>query len=467
MYANNFTLSNVHYFSPCFSISKFDKVARFKHRINDMPLSLDRIRSKSLTIGIVGLGYVGFPLALVFAEAGISVIGFDIDASKVESINTGNSYIRHINHGRLQQANLSQKLVATNNFQAIEKCDAVIICVPTPLDHHLEPDLRYIIQTSEAIAPFLQPHTLVSLESTTWPGTTEEIVQPILESHSQLQLGKDLYLCFSPEREDPGNISYQTKNIPKLIGGANAQSLELGIALYGLAIEQVVALSSTRVAETAKLFENIFRSVNIALVNELKIICEPMGIDVWEVIRAAATKPFGFMPFWPGPGLGGHCIPIDPFYLTWKAKEFGISTRFIELAGEINRGMPKYVVGKVQDCLNSYGKPLKGSKILLLGLAYKSDIDDMRESPSLELIKLLEAKGAMVDFHDPLIDRVGITREYLEFADRTSQEISGSYDCFLLATQHKTFSPQEILSFGIPIIDTRNFFPKHPLVYPA
>lgn len=432
-----------------------------------MPLSIDRIRSKAITVGIVGLGYVGFPLALVFAEAGISVLGFDIDQTKVDAINAGNSYIRHINHGRLQAAKTSGKLIATNNFHKIEECDAVIICVPTPLDHHLEPDLRFVIQTTESIASHLQPHTLVSLESTTWPGTTEEIVQPIIESLGKITLGKDLYLCFSPEREDPGNKAYQTKNIPKLIGGANPESLEMGIAVYSLAVEQVVALSSTRVAETAKLFENIFRCVNIALVNELKIICEPMGIDVWEVIRAAATKPFGFMPFWPGPGLGGHCIPIDPFYLTWKAKEFGVSTRFIELAGEINRSMPRYVVNKVQDCLNTFSKPLKGSKILLLGLAYKADIDDMRESPSLELMKLLEDKGAFVEFHDPLIAKVGNTREYIQFADRTSQEMHHGYDCFLLATQHSSFSAQKMLSFGVPIVDTRNFFPKHPLVYPA
>jgi UDP-N-acetyl-D-glucosamine dehydrogenase len=428
---------------------------------------MDRIRSKSITVGIVGLGYVGFPLALVFAEAAISVIGFDIDQEKVDAINAGNSYIRHINHGRLQAARALGKLTATSNFQTIKACDVVIICVPTPLDHHLEPDLRYIIQTVESIAPHLQPHTLVSLESTTWPGTTEEVVKPIIETKGKITLGNDLYLCFSPEREDPGNKSYQTKNIPKLIGGANSQSLELGVATYSLAIEQVVALSNTRVAETAKLFENIFRSVNIALVNELKIICEPMGIDVWEVIRAAGTKPFGFMPFWPGPGLGGHCIPIDPFYLTWKAKEFGISTRFIELAGEINRSMPRYVISKVQDCLNDFNKPLKNSKILLLGLAYKSDIDDMRESPSLELMKLLEDKGAIVDFHDPLIPKIGITREYLHFAGRTSQKIHHGYDCFLLATSHSSFLPQEILSFGVPIVDTRNFFPKHSLVYPA
>lgn len=432
-----------------------------------MPISIQRIRAKEITVGIVGLGYVGFPLALVFAEAGVNVIGFDIDQSKISAIAEGKSYIRHINHGRLQNAVKSRLLTATADYKKIKNCDAVIICVPTPLDHHLEPDLRFIVETSEAIAPHLQPHTLVSLESTTWPGTTEEVMQPILETKGKVKLGSDLYLCFSPEREDPGNKSYGTKNIPKLVGGANEKSLEMAVALYSLAIEHVVPLSSTRVAETAKLFENIFRSVNIALVNELKIICEPMGIDVWEVIQAAGTKPFGFMPFWPGPGLGGHCIPIDPFYLTWKAKEFGVRTRFIELAGEINRSMPRYVVGKVQDCLNFFSKPVKGSRILILGLAYKADIDDMRESPSLELIKLLEEKGASVDYHDPFVPTIGMSREYAQLAGRSSQELSSNYDCFLLATKHSTFSKEEILSFGIPVVDTRNFLPKHKQVFQA
>lgn len=432
-----------------------------------MPISIDKITSKQITIGIIGLGYVGFPLALAFAESHINVIGFDIDRTKVQAILEGNSYIRHINHGRLKKVRDTHRLTATSNYKDIEQCDAVIICVPTPLDHHLQPDLKYIIQTVEAIAPHLQPHTLVSLESTTWPGTTEEVVGPLIESNSDRRVGKDLYLCFSPEREDPGNKTYNTKNIPKLIGASDPISLEIASALYRLAIEQIVPLSNTRVAETAKLFENIFRSVNIALVNELKIICEPMRIDVWEVIRAAATKPFGFMPFWPGPGLGGHCIPIDPFYLSWKAKEFGIRTRFIELAGEINRSMPRYVVSKIQDCLNLYGKPLNGSRILLLGLAYKSDIDDMRESPSLELMKLLEEKQAIVNFHDPYIPKIGPTREYSQFADRISQQMSNDYDCFVLATIHSSFSRDHILSYNVPIIDTRNFFPQNKQVFPA
>lgn len=432
-----------------------------------MPITLERIQQKKVTVGIVGLGYVGFPLSLVFAEAGVRVIGFDIDPNKIASISKGESYIHHINHGRLKKVRDFNLFSATSDYKEVELCDAIIICVPTPLDHHLEPDLRYIVETSEAIAPHLQPHTLVSLESTTWPGTTEEVVQPILEAKGTLKLGENLYLCFSPEREDPGNKNFGTKNIPKLVGGANPKSLELACALYHLAIDKVVSLSSTRVAETAKLFENIFRSINIALVNEMKIICEPMNIDVWEVIKAAGTKPFGFMPFWPGPGLGGHCIPIDPFYLTWKAKEYGIRTRFIELAGEINRSMPHYVISKVQDCLNTFGKPVKGSRILILGLAYKSDVDDMRESPSLELIHLLEKKGASVDYHDPFFEEIGMTREYRHLAGRKHQPLSSQYDCFILATKHSSFSAEEILSHNVPIIDTRNFFPKSEKVFQA
>ncbi|MBX7066603.1 MAG: nucleotide sugar dehydrogenase [Parachlamydiales bacterium] len=422
-----------------------------------MPITLEKIKAKQVTVGVVGLGYVGLPLSLVFADANVKIIGFDIDLNKIKAIDEGRSYIRHIASDRLKNAR--SLFHATVDFKQIAQCDAVIICVPTPLDQHLEPDLRYIVDTSEAIAPHLQPHTLVSLESTTWPGTTEEVMKPILEKTS-LKLGQDLYLCFSPEREDPGNKSFNTKTIPKLVGGANKESLDLAVALYGLAIEHVVPLSGTRVAECAKLFENIFRSVNIALVNELKIICEAMGIDVWEVIHAAQTKPFGFMPFWPGPGLGGHCIPIDPFYLTWKAKEFGLRTRFIELAGEINRAMPKYVIDKVQDCLNTNGKPLKGSKVLILGLSYKSDIDDMRESPSLKLIELLESKGAIADYYDPYIPVIPPTREHAPLTGRKSEALSNKYDCFILATKHSCFSKEEILSHGVPVVDTRNFLPK-------
>jgi UDP-N-acetyl-D-glucosamine dehydrogenase len=432
-----------------------------------MPLTHQRIEEKQAVVGIVGLGYVGFPLSLVFVESGFSVIGFDVDQRKIECIQKQESYIHHINHERLQKACNTRRFRATDDFKSIQECDAIIICVPTPLDHHLEPDLSYIVQTCKSIAPHLKPHTLVSLESTTWPGTTDEVVKPILENEGNLRVGKDLYLCFSPEREDPGNKNFGTKTIPKLVGGIDEKSLSLSVALYSAAITHVVALSDTKIAELAKLFENIFRSVNIALVNELKIICDKMNIDVWQVIQAAATKPFGFMPFWPGPGLGGHCIPIDPFYLTWKAKEYGINTRFIELAGEINRHMPVYVIGKVQDCLNNMSKPVKGAKILILGLAYKSDIDDMRESPSLELIKLLEEKGAKVDYHDPHIPEIGKTREYSFLAGRKDTPLSKEYDLFVLATQHSSFNADEILSFGVPVVDTRNFLPKTKQVFPA
>lgn len=432
-----------------------------------MPLSIERITDKHITVGVVGLGYVGLPLSLVFVEAGVKTIGFDIDQAKIAAVNAGKSYIKHVDAARVSKAIETHHFSSTTDFSRVAECDAIIICVPTPLDAHLEPDLCYIIDTCNAIAPHLQPGTLVSLESTTWPGTTEEVVQKILESKGKVKLGKDLYLCYSPEREDPGNASYNTKNIPKLVGGANEESLKLAVGLYSLAIDKVVPLSSTRVAETAKLFENIFRGVNIALVNELKTICEPMNINVWEVIRAAATKPFGFMPFWPGPGLGGHCIPIDPFYLTWKAKEFGIRTRFIELSGEINRSMPHYVVNKVQDCLNKYKKSLNGSRVLMLGLSYKPDVDDIRESPSLEMIHLLEAKGALVDYNDPYIPEIRMSREYSQLAGRKSQPISNHYDCILLATEHSCYNPEEILSYHVPIVDTRDFFPKSELVYPA
>lgn len=430
--------------------------------------TLNKIKTKKITVGVIGLGYVGLPLSLVFAESGCNVIGFDVDAKKVSAIREGSSYIKHIKEKRLKEACDKKKLQATSNFKQIEECDVVIICVPTPLNHHLEPDLRYVVETCRSIGPHLKQNCLVSLESTTWPGTTNEVVKPILEEESKLTVGEDLFLCFSPEREDPGNKKFETNQIPKLVGGYNQKSLEMALALYSLAVKKVIPLSDTKVAELAKLFENIFRSVNIALVNELKVICEPMKIDVWEVIEAADTKPFGFMSFWPGPGLGGHCIPIDPFYLSWKAKEYGITTRFIELAGEINRSMPKYVVSKVQDCLNFFGKALKGSKILILGLAYKSDIDDMRESPSLELIRLLEEKGANVDYHDPFILEIGATREYGHLAGRKHQELTRDYDCFVLATKHSSFCREEILSLGVPIVDTRNFFPKkNKLIFPA
>lgn len=423
-----------------------------------MPLTLDAINQKNVTIGVVGLGYVGLPLSLVFAKEQVRVIGFDIDKEKIALLEKGHSYIRHLEGAMLQEALKYGYFTATAAFQGIASCDAVIICVPTPLNSSLEPDLSYIEKTCETIAPYLREKTLISLESTTWPGTTEEVVKPLLEKLTGFKLEESLYLSFSPEREDPGNKEFTTKSIPKLVGALDQKSLQLAEALYLLAIDHVIAVKSAKVAECAKLFENIFRSVNIALVNELKMICEALKINVWEVLEAAQTKPFGFMSFWPGPGLGGHCIPIDPFYLTWKAKQVGVRTRFIELAGEINRGMPLFVVRKVQDCLNEREKALKGARILILGLSYKKDIDDMRESPSLELMHLLEEKGAHVHYYDPWILKIGKSRMYQRFEGRVSENPSKEYDLFLLATAHSQFSCEEILSYGVPIVDTRHFF---------
>lgn len=432
-----------------------------------MSITLQCIADRSCTVGIIGLGYVGLPLALVFCEAGHRVLGLDIDEEKIQQLAIGNSYIRHIGPPRVAAAIATGRFSATTNFSCAASCDALIICVPTPLDHHLQPDLRYIVDTCQAIAAHVQPGTLVVLESTTWPGTTVEVVQPILERDGRLKVGGNLFLCFSPEREDPGNATFNTKTIPKLVGGADPASRDVAVALYGSAIDTVVPVSSTQVAEMAKLFENIFRGVNIALVNEMKVILDRMGIDVWEVIRAASTKPFGFMPFYPGPGLGGHCIPLDPFYFSWKAKEFGINTRFIELAGEINRDMPKFVVSKVQDCLNEAGKALRGSRVLVLGLAYKANIDDMRESPSLELIELLEEKGATVSFNDPHIPVVPPTREHAGFTGRKSVPVGPDFDCMLLATAHREYTPAALLGHGVPIVDSRNVLPHGPLVFPA
>lgn len=427
-------------------------------------LTAATIADRTAVIGVIGLGYVGLPLALTFAEAGFRVIGFDTDGAKPPLLAAGRSYLRHIPDARVADAS---GFTATVDFARIAGCDAVVICVPTPLDDHLQPDLRFIESTARAIAPHLRPGAMVVLESTTWPGTTVEVVKPLIEAGSARRVGTDLHLAFSPEREDPGNAKFSTKTIPKLIGGFDDVSRELGVALYSAAIDRVVPVSSTQVAEMAKLFENIFRSVNIALVNEMKVILDRMGIDVHEVIKAASTKPFGFMPFWPGPGLGGHCIPLDPFYFTWKAKEFGMNARFVELAGEINRAMPAWVVTKVQDCLNEHGKPLKGSRILILGLSYKADVDDIRESPSLVLIKQLEAKGALVDYHDPHIPVLPPTREHGDIAGRLGQPLSAAYDCFLLVTAHACFTPAAILAHGVPVVDTRRILPVGPLVFPA
>src|SRR5471032_2559453 len=354
-----------------------------------------------MKIAIVGLGYVGLPLSLQFARSGVDVLGLDIDAAKVDAINQGRSYIKHIESSAIAEHAKSGRLAASTDFSRVKETEAIIICVPTPLNKNREPDISYIIETGKAIAPHLQKGSLVVLESTKYPGTTDEDLRAVLEAGSKLKAGTDFHLAFSPEREDPGNAQSKVEIIPKVIGGYTPACLERAKAVYGKAIKTLVPVSSCRAAEATKLLENIFRSVNIALVNELKVVYSAMDIDVWEVIHAAKTKPFGFMAFYPGPGLGGHCIPIEPFYLTWKAREFGQHTRFIELAGEINTAMPEYVVHRVTDALNEQAKAVKGSRVLILGLAYKKNIDDLRESPSIRLIELFKEKGASVCYHDP------------------------------------------------------------------
>lgn len=433
-----------------------------------MPLSLERIQAYDVTVAIIGLGYIGLPQSLIFSEAGFSVIGFDTDREKVESINAGESYFHHIPSTRIAPLVDKGKLRASEDFTLIAQCDAVLICVPTPLNAQKEPDLSALELTCQTIAPHLKSPTLVILESTTWPGTTQDFVRPLLEEGSSLRLGQGLHLCYSPEREDPGNQDFCGQTTPRLIGGLDKESLKLGEALYKAAIETVIPTSSTQVAESAKLLENVFRCVNIALVNEMKILFDKLNIDIWEVIQAASTKPFGFMPFYPGPGLGGHCIPIDPYYLLWKAKRHGIDAPFIELAGEINRSMPSWVVNKVQDLLKDRNKPLKGSKILILGLAYKPNIDDLRESPSCEMLRLLEEEGAHVDYHDPLVPTVHTGHHHPPFLEgRCSKDLSPHYDCFVLATHHAIFSTDIILSHGVPVVDTRNLLPKHEQVQKA
>jgi UDP-N-acetyl-D-glucosamine dehydrogenase len=416
------------------------------------------------TIGVVGLGYVGLPLVLAYAAKGFSAIGFDIDSSKIDHIHAGTSYIKHIPSDHIAEARASGKLDATTDFSRIKNCDAIILCVPTPLDEHFEPDLSYVINTLESVVPHLKAGQILSLESTTYPGTTEEEVVSRVEK-AGFKTGTDIFVVYSPEREDPGNPKFSATNIPKVVGGHTPTCLEAGVALYGAAFEKVVPVSSTHVAEMTKLVENIYRSVNIGLVNELKIAADKMSIDIWEVIRAASTKPFGFTPFYPGPGLGGHCIPIDPFYLTWKAREYGVHTRFIELAGEINRSMPEYVVRKVADALNEDCKSLKGSKILLLGLAYKPNVDDDRESPSYVLIQKLEAHGATVDYNDPFVPVIPRTREHAKYAGRKSVEITDSYDCLLLATHHSPYADFDFSQFACPLVDTRNCITRPPAKY--
>ncbi len=427
--------------------------------VSDFPAALqalhERIHRKTLCVGIYGLGYVGLPLALRFSEVGIRVLGFDIDAAKIAKLNAGQSYIERLSPDVIQRAR-SQGFEATTDFARTCEADAIIICVPTPLDAHREPDLSFIVNTIDAALPHMRAGQLVSLESTTWPGATDEVLAPRLRARG-LVPGNNCALVFSPEREDPGNPHYDTKSIPKVIGGHTLRCLALGQALYEHAIQTMVPVSSTRAAEMTKLLENIHRALNIGLVNEMKIVADRRGSDIHEVIDAAATKPFGFVPYKPGPGLGGHCIPIDPFYLTWKAKEYGINTRFIELAGEINHYMPQWVVGKVVDALNDRGKPVKGSRILVLGLAYKKNIDDTRESPAVEIMDLLQAKGADVAYSDPHLPTFPRKRNYhfdLQSEPLTSENIA-RFDCLVLATDHDAFDYAQLQQQAQLIVDTR------------
>lgn len=412
-----------------------------------------KIEEKQATVGVIGLGYVGLPLIIEFVRAGFEVAGFDIDEAKVKYLRAGTSYIKHISADSIKE--ILPKFEPTTDFSKLSDMDAVVICVPTPLNKNREPDMSYVFDTATSVAKYLRKGQLISLESTTYPGTTDEDVRAILE-RGGLKAGTDFYLAFSPEREDPNNKDFRTRTIPKVVGGYNRESLAVAKALYDQIVERTVPVSSTRVAEATKILENTFRAVNIALVNELKMTFMKMGIDIWEVIEAAKTKPFGYMPFYPGPGLGGHCIPIDPFYLTWKAREYGVSTRFIELAGEVNTSMPDFVVQRVMEALNHAGKPLKGARVLLLGLAYKANVDDYRESPSFRLIEKIEERGAVVSYNDPYIPEIGMTREYAAFAGRRSAVIADDYDVVLIATAHDEYTSVDFSKFKCPIVDTRN-----------
>lgn len=410
------------------------------------------------SVGIIGLGYVGLPLALRFAEVGTPVLGFDIDGAKVLDLMAGRSYIRHIGDAAVAQARASG-MAATSDFARIAEVDAILICVPTPLDRYREPDLSFVVSTLDSILPYLRPGQLLSLESTTWPGTTEEILRPRLEQ-AGFVIGEDCFLVYSPEREDPGNRNFNTRTIPKIVGGSTPACLAAGLALYSKVIDKVVPVSCTRTAEMTKLLENIHRAINIGLVNEMKIVADRMGIDIHEVIRAAATKPFGFVPYYPGPGLGGHCIPIDPFYLTWKAREYGIHTRFIELAGEVNSAMPQWVVDKVTDALNARERSVKGSRILVLGIAYKKNVDDMRESPAVELMELLRDKGALISYSDPWVPVFPKMREHHFELSSTAltAEVLQQQDLVLLATDHELFDYDFIRRHARLIVDTRGVY---------
>jgi UDP-N-acetyl-D-glucosamine dehydrogenase len=419
---------------------------------------IQSIQNRKSVIGVIGMGYVGLPLVLEFCEKGFNVIGYDIDEDKINALKIGESYIKHIPALRIGSAVKQRLLTATTDFSKISETDVVLIAVPTPLTDHHEPDLSYIIATAESIAPYVHTNQLIVLESTTYPGTTEEVLCPILEKTSGCVAGKDFWLAFSPEREDPNNPDYNTSTIPKVVGGFTHDCLRAASALYGEIIVRTIPVSSCAAAEATKLVENIFRSVNIAMVNELKMIFHRMGINVWEVINAAKSKPFGFMPFYPGPGLGGHCIPIDPFYLTWKALEFGINTRFIELAGEINEYMPDYVVMRTMEELNEIGRILKGSKLLIVGLAYKADVDDMRESPALTLIDKFTRKGANVSYYDPHIPFMPPTREHSHLTGMKSVQLEeiGQFDIAVIVTNHKAVDHDQFAKKCSLVMDTRN-----------
>jgi UDP-N-acetyl-D-glucosamine dehydrogenase len=419
---------------------------------------LAKINSGSAVVGVVGLGYVGLPLLAAFHRAGLSVVGFDVDQEKIRLLRSGENYLKHLGPSMVADMRQAGRFDVTADFSRLGEPDAVISCVPTPLGKHLEPDLSYVEQTTEDIARTLRPGQLVVLESTTYPRTTRDVMLPRLEQGG-LRCGTDFFLAYSPEREDPGRKDHSTQTIPKLVGGIDAASGELATALYRKAIREVIPVSSAEVAEAAKILENVYRAVNIALVNEMKVVLTAMGINVWEVIEAAKTKPFGFQAFYPGPGLGGHCIPIDPFYLTWKAREVGMATRFIELAGEVNRGMPEYVVHRVAMALNDRGKSVKGSRILVLGLAYKPDVDDVRESPSFELIEKLRSLGASVDYNDPHVPATHEMRHYGDLQLRSvplTPESTRSYDCVLVATDHSAYDWQMLAGNAKLIVDSRN-----------
>ncbi len=418
----------------------------------------EKIRNRKAGVGVIGIGYVGLPLSLTIARAGFRVTAFDIDGMKVESLNAGKSYIEYIPDSDIAGHVKAGQFKATNDFDKLSQVDVIIICVPTPLREHNEPDLGFVVSTAESIAPRLRQGQLVVLESTTYPGTTNEVLKPILEK-TGLQCGRDFYLAYSPEREDPANSDFSTYSIPKLVGGADAKSGDLAALFYSSVIEKVVPLDDAREAEAAKILENVYRSVNIALVNELKIILDKMGIDVWKVIAAAATKPFGFQAFYPGPGLGGHCVPIDPFYLAWKAREFGQPTRFIELAGEINRSMPEYVAARLTEALNEKGKHVKGSKVLVLGVSYKKDVGDTRESPALVIIDSLRHRGAHVAYHDPHVGEIHGTRQYPEMnmqSTELTEQVLREQDAVLVVTDHSSIDYEWVVENSNLVVDTRN-----------